>query len=300
MSIPPVLVVPARSPGNPIAGAGLILVASAFIAASTLCAKMLGTGSNPLPAVQITWGRYVFALIGLLIVALFIRPTFTPARWRLHTVRVGCGALGVTLMFAAAASIPLADATAISFLNPVIAMLLAIPILAERIGPIRWSTAALALVGGLLLIRPGGSTFQPAALLALFAALLFGLEVIVLKLLAGREGAFQVVLIANVLGTVFATVGLLLGWQWPTPQQWWLLVATGLLMVTAQAFYTNALRIGDASFVLPFSYATLLFAALYDFVLFDVIPVPLSLLGGVIIIVSGIILAWRDSRHKAL
>lgn len=228
-----------------------------------------------------------------------MRPKFSAPQWPLHVLRVGCGAAGVTCMFAAAALIPLADATAISMLNPVIAMLLAIPILAERIGPVRWSMAGLALFGALLLIRPGGSTFEPAALIALLAAVLMGVEVIALKLLAGREGAFQVILIANALGALFATVALLTGWQWPTPEQWMLMLATGVLMVTAQGFFTNALRIGDASFVLPFSYATLLFAALYDFVLFDVVPVPLSLLGGLIIIVSGVILAWRDSKSRA-
>ncbi|MEL7229422.1 MAG: DMT family transporter [Pseudomonadota bacterium] len=299
MSAPPAVAVSQGTKGNPIAGAGLILLASAFVAASTLCAKMLGTGEGALSAFQVTWGRYVFGLLALLLVATVVRPHFTAPQWPLHVLRVGCGAAGVTCMFAAAALIPLADATAISFLNPVIAMLLAIPILAERIGPIRWSMAALALFGALLLIRPGASTFQPAALIALLAALLMGVEVIALKLLAGREGAFQVVLIANALGALFATVALVFGWQWPTPPQWLLMVATGVLMVTAQGFYTNALRIGDASFVLPFSYATLIFAALYDLILFDVVPVPLSLLGGLIIIVSGIILAWRDSKSRA-
>jgi drug/metabolite transporter (DMT)-like permease len=48
-------------------------------------------------------------------------------------------------MFAAVATIPLAEATAISFLNPVVAMLLAVPFLGERPGPVRWSAAAVAL-----------------------------------------------------------------------------------------------------------------------------------------------------------
>ena len=74
------------------------------------------------------------------------------------------------------------------------------------------------------------------------------------------------------------------------------MAGAGFLMVTAQGFYTNALRVGEASFVLPFSYSTLLFAALYDFALFDVVPVPLSLTGGTLIIVSGMLLAWRERQ----
>jgi drug/metabolite transporter (DMT)-like permease len=63
---------------------------------------------------------------------------------RTHVMRVLCGWTGVTLMFAAAAMIPLSDATAISFLNPVFCMILAIPLLGERVGPWRWLAAAIA------------------------------------------------------------------------------------------------------------------------------------------------------------
>lgn len=308
MSAPPIV---RGTPAEPVAassslaGAGLIIIAAAFVAASTLCAKMLGTGDNPLNALQITWGRYFFALFALLAVAAVLRPEFTKPNWKLHSIRVTGGVFGVMLMFTAAGLIPLADVTAISFLNPMFAMVFAIPFLGERVGPIRWGMAALALCGATLLIRPGTQGFQPEALFALAAAVLFGMEVVALKMLTGREGAFQIILIANVLGTLIAFIGALFVWIVPTTEQWFWLAATGVLMVTAQGFYTNALRLADASFVLPFSYATLLFAAFYDFMLFDVVPLPLSLLGGLVIVVSGIVLAWRESlaarrKSKAL
>jgi len=66
-------------------------------------------------------------------------------------------------------------------------------------------------------------------------------------------------------------------------------------MTSAQVFFTRALKLGDASFIAPFSYATLLFATFYDFAIFSVIPVPLSILGGLIVIASGIVLAWREA-----
>lgn len=286
--------------GVSLPGAGMILIASAFVAASTLCAKQLGVGENAMSPFQITWGRYGFALLLVLAVALVVKPKFTKPNWKLHIGRVTFGLIGVTAMFYAASKIPLADTTAISFLNPMFAMVFAIFVLGERVGPIRWGTAALALFGGMLLIRPGSSGFQPEALIALLAAILFGMEVVLLKLLAGREGAFQIILIANVVGTVIASLTLPFVWQTPVGNQWVWMAGTGILMVTAQTFYTNALRIGEASFVLPFSYATLLFAALYDFVLFDVVPVSLSLVGGVIIVISGIILAWRENKARNL
>ena len=283
-----------------IKGAGLILIASAFVAASTLCAKALGTGPDALSAFQTTWGRYVFGLVGILAVWPIVRPKLTRPDLAKHSIRIICGVAGVNAMFAAAAIIPLADVTAMSFTNPIFAMLIAIPLLKERIGPVRWLTAICALLGAMLLIRPGTSSFQPAALLALLAAIMFAMEVIVLKMLAGKESPYQIILLANAAGTVLASLSLIFVWQQPTSQQWLLMAATGLLMVTAQGFYTNALRIGEASFVLPFSYATLLFAAVYDFILFDVIPLPVSLLGGAIIVMSGMVMAWREGRAEKL
>ena len=287
-----------QKPEVSLQGAGMIVLASAFVAASTLCAKQLGVGENAMPSFQITWARYAFGFVLLVLVAMAIKPKLTKPNWWLHGVRITCGVVGVAAMFYAVSKIPLADATAITFVNPMFAMVFALFILGERIGPIRWGTAALALCGAMLLIRPGSTSFQPEALLALSAAVLFGMEVVIIKLLAGREGAFQIILIANFFGAIMASFALPFVWQMPVGNQWFWMAGTGMLMVTAQAFYTNALRIGEASFVLPFSYATLLFAALYDFVLFDVVPVTLSLIGGAIIVVSGIVLAWRENLQK--
>jgi len=81
---------------------------------------------------------------------------------RIHIGRTLFGWGGVTCMFAAVAFMPMSDATAISFLNPVFGMLLAIPLLGERVGPWRWLAAAMALIGALILLRPGPDTFQAA------------------------------------------------------------------------------------------------------------------------------------------
>ena len=118
-----------------------------------------------------------------------------------------------------------------------------------------------------------------------------------LKVLSGREPTFQILLASNAGGTLIASIAMIWLWQTPTDGQWIMVLAIGPLMLLAQLFYVTALRMGEASFVIPFSYATLLFAAFYDLVLFDTVPVPLSILGGVIIAVCGIGLAWSEKRH---
>ena len=161
---------------NPRLAMVLILTATAFIAGTTLLAKMIGTGvlGDPLHPLQISHGRFLFAFLAFSSIALVMRPKIEAPNMRIHIGRTVFGWGGVTLMFAAVAFIPLSDATAISFLNPVFGMLLAIPLLGERVGPWRWLAAAMALVGALILLRPGPETFQIAALLPLGAALLMG------------------------------------------------------------------------------------------------------------------------------
>jgi drug/metabolite transporter (DMT)-like permease len=278
----------------------VMLAASALIAGTTLLAKALGTNAlgpalNPF---QITAGRYIFALIALLAATAILRPRFTkPALW-LHFGRASAGSFGVTCMFAASALIPLADATAISMLNPIIAMVLAIPLLKETVGPRRWGAATLSIIGALLLIRPGLSSFQPAALIALFGAVILAFEIIFVKLLSGREGTIQILLFSNGFGTLFTGSIALFIWVAPTPAQWLALVGIGLLMVMAQALFLFAIRRGDASFVAPLFYATLVFAALYDFAIFHVRPSALSLTGAGIIILGAVIIAWSEKRRQ--
>lgn len=288
-----------KSQNNALAAA-LIVCAAAFIAATTLMAKGLGTGTlgEPLHALQISHGRFLFAFIGLSVAAGVLRPKLTSPHWRLHIARTSFGWAGVTLMFAAVAFIPLADATAISFLNPVFAMMLAIPLLGEKVGRVRWSAAILAMIGAVVLLRPTPESFQPAALLALGAAMIMGMELIFIKKLAGRENPFQILLVNNMIGLCIATAAVLPVWQPPTGPQWLLLAGIGLCMAVAQTCFVNAMARADASFVAPFSYATLLFAAFYDLIFYRVVPDGITVLGAMIIITGAIWLALREARVK--
>ncbi|THH35967.1 DMT family transporter [Aliishimia ponticola] len=286
-----------RAPA-PLLAAALILCATAFIALTTLLAKALGTDTfgPPLPALQISHGRFLFAFLAIASVAAArgLRPS--GVHWRLHVARTSLGWAGVSLMFASVAFIPLADATAISFLNPVFCMILAIPLLGEKVGPVRWGAAGVALIGALVLLRPTPDSFQPAALLALGAAVVMGLELIFIRKLSTREPPLQILLINNAIGLCIATAAVLPVWQAPTGAQWLALAGVGIAMAAAQACFVNGMARGDASFVAPFSYATLIFAALWDGLAFAVWPDAITVLGAGIILGGAVLLAWREAQ----
>lgn len=287
-------------PRDPRRAAVLMVAASGLVAGTTLLAKAVGSGAlgPALHPLQLSFGRFLFAFLAISAVVAVLRPRLHPPAWGLHLGRTLCGWGGTTLLFAAVAFLPLSDATALSFLSPVVTMLLAIALLRERVGPVRWSAAAIAVLGMLILLRPGPESFQPAAFLALAAAAALGFEAIVIKWLTARERPLQILFVNNGLGTAVAGLAALAVWQVPTPLQWAALAGIGGLMVAGQACYLWAMRVADASFVAPLFYLTLAFATLYDFAVFGVVPDAISLAGAVVLVSGAALIAWREGRRR--
>ncbi|MEP1355824.1 MAG: DMT family transporter [Tateyamaria sp.] len=284
-------------PHNPALAAILIAVACAFIAATTLIAKTLASTQfgTPLHPFQVVFGRFLFAFLSFATVAAILRPTLQRPHLGLHVTRTLGGWAGLTLMFASVAHIPLADATAISFLNPVFGMIFAIPLLGERVGKWRWSAALIALVGAVILLRPTPDSFQPGALYALAAAVILGFELNIIKKLTARENPFSILVVNNAIGVGIASLAVVWVWIWPTPMQWALMAGLGCAMAVAQTCFVNAMARADASFVAPLTYGTLIFAAAYDVLFYDVIPDGVTILGASIIVAGALLLAWREA-----
>ncbi|MEM0937102.1 MAG: DMT family transporter [Pseudomonadota bacterium] len=280
-----------------------MLLASALIAVTTLIAKLLGQPLAGAPALHpfvVSAGRFVFALSALLAV-LSLRPrlrvTLSGARFDHHLARALCGWLGVTALFAASAQMPLAEATAISFLSPLVTMALALLFLGEGATRRKLVAAALAVFGALTLLQPGTDAFQPAAFLALAAAALLGVEAIFIKLLSDREPPMRILVINNVIGAAFSLTAAAFVWSWPTLPQWVLLVAIGVVMVAGQAYFIQAMKGAAASTVIPVFYSTLAFAAFYDFVLFGVRPTGDALFGCALIALGAWALSTAPKAH---
>ena len=280
----------------------LMLVACALVAATTLMAKLLGpaaAGEAALHPLQVSAGRFVFAFLTLLPFIVWLRVDFRGASWTNHLLRVIFGWAGVSCLFAASALMRLADATAISFLNPIVAMILSIPLLGERVGPWRWAGAAVAFAGAAILTEPGTAAFQPVAMIALLAAVFMGVEAVLIKKLSDSEPPLRILVISNGLGALVALGAASFFWKWPTPGQWGLLALLGVTMVSVQALFIQAVRRGDASFVIPFLYTTLIFAGFYDFVVFGEVPALAGWVGAALIVAGALTIAWRERLRRA-
>lgn len=283
---------------RPLAAAALILLGSAIIAGTTVLAKGLGTDffGPALHPLQAAHGRFLFALLTLLVVLAIVRPRLTRPNVPLHFARAACGFSTVALLFTAATMIPLPDATAISFLSPLVTMLLAALFLREQVGSSRWFAAALAMTGAVVLLRPGEGTLAVGALIALGSAVTMGAELTIVKRLTRREGALQILLMSNLFGITLSTLAVIPVWTPPAPAQWLALTALGMLMLVAQTCYVHAMRFADVSFVAPVGYTTLVFAAVYDIIIFSAWPDLVSLTGAGLILAGAIVLTTRERR----
>lgn len=277
----------------------LMLAAGALIAATSILAKALGLPLSDAPKLhpfQISAGRFLFALLALFFfLAVFgKRPRLRHgANWRWHLARSLCGWLGVTSMFAAVAHMPVAEATAVSFLSPVVTMGLAVLMLGELLTIRKVIAASLAIAGTILILRPDAQVLQPAGLLALAAACFMGLEAIFIKRLSDSEPALRILLINNTIGALISVIVASSVWIWPGPGQWALLIALGFVMVCGQSLFIQAMKRGEASFVIPAFYSVLVFAAVYDLALYGVFPETIALVGAALIVGSALTLAQR-------
>ena len=278
----------------------LAVLASFFFASSTFLSKLLGSGEwgEPLNPLQIAHARFAFGLMTALALAVFVDLRLTRPNLKLHVLRSACGWTGIAILFTGVLYIPASDAVALTFLNPIFAMVFAVKILMERIDKQRWWAAAIALFGGILLIRPEANGLNPIALLCIFGAIIIGVEIVVIKLLTLREGVFQILVINNAIAVLLASIPLMFVFMMPTASQWLALTAVGVTMVIGQLLFLFAMKAIDASLVSPFIYSTLIFVGTLDYFILDVQPDAISLLGGAMIIASGSYIGLRENSKS--
>jgi drug/metabolite transporter (DMT)-like permease len=284
---------------NGLHGIGLILLSTFFLSSADVASKYLAAS---VPALQITWLRYgAFAGIMLAIVwrSGGMKRLRTQRPW-LQFLR-GVGVTLSSILFVSSLKyLPIADATATSFVTPVFVTALSIPLLGERVGWRRWSATLVGLLGVLIVVRPGGEGFQAASLLPVASALTWAFALIMTRMMSGTETPVTTLAYSAVIGFVIMTLFLPLHWVPPSPEMLLVGLFIGVSSTIGHWFVTMAFRYADASLLAPFSYAQLLWAALFGFFLFTVLPDIWTLVGAAVIAASGLYTAHRERvRAKA-
>jgi drug/metabolite transporter (DMT)-like permease len=253
------------------------------------------------PSEQIIWARITgqFALMLLLMLpraGLRVLATRQPL---LQGARSLCQLTSTSFYFIAVASVPLAKAAAIGFLAPFIVALLAWPLLGERPKLRRMVAVAAAFLGVLVVIRPGGETFQPASLLILASASAYAMYQVLTRKVAAQDSAETSTLWSALLGAVVLTV--LAPFFWTAPAS----VADGIAFLALGALATaghysvaRALSYGPAAVISPFQYWQIVGSVLMGAALTGLWPDGGTWLGAAIVVSAGVFLAIVEGRRR--
>ena len=277
---------------NTITSILFMISASSLIAGTTILAKILGTTTlgPPINPMQISNARFFFAFILISIFFMTTKSKIIKPNYKVHLGRSVCGWIGISILFGASSIIPITDATAIIFTNPIFTMLLAIVLLGEKVKPIKWIAVIITFWGALILIRPENNIInhQFIIIILIIGAFVLGLESVFIKMLTLKENPKQILLINNSIGLLISSIPICFIWITPTTLQILAMLGIGSLMLCAQACFIQALRRSKAHFAVPYFYSTLIFVAIYDFFIFNITPDDISFIGASLIIIGGI------------
>lgn len=245
---------------SPVAGIVLMAGAMATLPFLDVVAKLLG--QQGVPVLQIVWARMAMGTLATLPLALAAEglPGLRPRRSGLHALRAVLLIAATFCFFLALKFLPIADALAIFFVQPLILTALSPLVLREQVGPRRWAAVGVGFLGTMIIIRPGFQAFNPGMALALAAGAALALYFLVTRRMSGRDHPMVTTFRTSLLGTLMVTAVVWLVWQPPTPAQWALFGALGLLSTLGHGLIVMAYERAEASLLAPLAYLEMVMA----------------------------------------
>lgn len=251
------------------------------------------------PTAQVVWVRFAGQLV---LVALILNMRFPAlartAMPRLHVLRAFAQMGATGFFFLSLNYIGLAEATALTDLNPVLITLGAAVFLGEKLGPRRIAGVLVAMLGAMIIIRPGLSVFTPAALLPLCCAVCYAAAALLTRKVGATESVWTAMIWGPAVGTVVLTLAAPFYWQGFEAADLPLFALLVALGTGAQLCLIRSFSVTEASIVAPFGYVGIVFATFWGIVLYDEFPDALSMLGASVIVAAGLYVWHRETQAK--
>jgi len=291
-----------------IARAMMIMVAAMLLAPiMDAIAKSLATQYDVSPA-TVTFGRFVVQtlFLGVFVMLAWSRGAMKYVFSPMNILRGMIMGLAAMLFFVAIKYMPLADAIAVFFVEPLIVMLMSAVFLGEKVGWRRVTAAIIGFGGAIIVIRPSYELFGLVSLLPLCTAFLFSvyliltrisgsnMEPLVMQFYAGIGGVLLCGM-TLIIGTGFGSVDF--GLSLPTTSQAWsLLFGIGMFAVVSHLLIVIAFSMAQASILAPFQYLEIVGATVLGYLVFDDFPAAIQWFGIFIIVGSGIYIFLREQQ----
>ena len=275
-----------------------MLVAVAAFSLMDVCLKLL---SPHYPAMQVAALRGLCSLPLVIAWILFsggLRQVRT-RRWPLHLLR---GLLSVLMLFLfafALRELPLAEVYSLFFVAPLLVTILAGPLLGERADWRRWTAIMVGLLGVFIVLRPDASRmFTSGSLAVLGAAAAYALSAITVRSLGQTDTTQSMVFWVILILSLFASAAAWHDWVGIQRLHWSILIGLAASGAIGQYALTEAFRCAEASLVAPLDYTALLWGVFFDWMIWHLVPDWIVLVGGAVIIASGIYLMRRGEPAR--
>lgn len=284
-------------PGGTAQGVVLMCIGVALLSFNDAFAKTLTANYAPL---QILFLRNLIALPFAVLIALRMGGTSAlfSSRPKAHLLRGAMWILATVMFFTSFRYLPLAEATALLFVAPLFITALSALLFGEAVGKFRWTAILAGFAGVLIVVRPGGATFEAVSLLPIGAALLYAFMMLSARWLEARESVWTVLLYLTGTGALMSGLIVFLVWKPVRIEDLWLFMAIAFFGTAGMTMMTQAFRSAPASVVAPLEYSALLWATGLGWLIWDEVPDQLTFLGAAIVIASGMVIIWRERRRR--
>jgi len=277
--------------------AGLLMGSSLLFALAGAAVKV---ASASVPNVMVVFLRSLFGLLALvpLLVHGGIDELRTPYP-RQQVTRALAGLAAMYCFFYAIAHLPLAEAMMLNYSSPMWIPFIAWIWLGEPLNRrIGWAVAT-GFVGVGLILKPGIGFFSPAALVGLASGVMTATAMVAIRGLARFEPTIRIVFYFGIVCSIASFFPALLDWRAPSPSGLALLGLVGVLTTSGQLLLTRAYSLAPAARIGPFTYSTVVFAAILGWALWGEVPDLLSLVGALLVALAGV-LAIREIGPRAV
>lgn len=215
-------------------------------------------------------------------------------RWGWHFLRTSLACTTMFGFFYGLSKMPLVNALTLAFTAPLIVTALSVPVLGEHVGWRRWAAVIAGFVGVLVVLRPGSGLMTPASIAVLVAAAGYAGLAITARKLAATETTFS--MSVYVMGGPLLVSGTVLpnNFVMPTPSAWFLFALAGVCSAGAWVGIVGGYRRASPAILAPFEYTALIGAAIAGYWIWGEVPDLFVVLGGAIIIGSGLYVVYRE------
>jgi drug/metabolite transporter (DMT)-like permease len=261
--------------------------------------KYLGQSYSP---IQVTALRGAASIPFIVLLAVIQGRTrdLIAKRWALQITRGLLTVLMLVLFVYSLRTLSLSSAYSIFLCAPLLVTALSVWLLAERVDWQRWLAIGIGLVGVVVLLKPNPHEFISLPALAVFcAAIGYAIAAVLIRKMSRTETTLSISFTLLVVVAVVAGALALPQWQGLSTKDAGLVFLLGLSGAAGQYFFIEAFRSAPASVIAPFDYTQLLWAMLFDWVLWQTLPQSRMLCGAAIVIASGLYLIYRERAVSA-